>query len=129
MFIQVEVVSMFSKSSSEGLPECGEKMPVEQSPRALLICRVLQQLQIFSIESMEAVEYQNGNVSSLYLGNKGHQIAQTKQSEIPDNFAGIETNIHKCFHVKQAVVILQFMKIKIFICKLWASRHAEPRNI
>jgi hypothetical protein len=21
------------------------------------------------------------------------------------------------------------MKIKIFICKLWASRHAEPRNI
>jgi hypothetical protein len=58
---------LFSNSSSEDLPECGEKMPVEQSPHALLICRVLQQQQISSIESMAAVEYQNGNFSSLIM--------------------------------------------------------------
>lgn len=56
---------LFSKMTSEDLPECGEKMPVEQSLHALLICRVLQQQQIASIESMAAVEDQNGNVSSL----------------------------------------------------------------
>jgi hypothetical protein len=41
------------------LPECGEKMRVEQSLHALLLCRVLQQKQISSIGEMEAVEVKN----------------------------------------------------------------------
>jgi hypothetical protein len=41
------------------LPECVEKMRVEQSLHALLLCRVLQQQQISSIGEMEAVEVKN----------------------------------------------------------------------
>jgi hypothetical protein len=41
---------------TEDSPECGEKMPAEQSLHGLLICKVLQQQQISSISGMAAVE-------------------------------------------------------------------------
>ena len=57
------------KMLQEGLPECGEKRPAEQSLRELLICRVLQQQQISSILSMATVKNKDINTGSL--GNSG----------------------------------------------------------
>jgi len=53
----------------EGLPECGEKRPAEQSLRELLICRVLQQQQISSILIMAIVK--NKDINIVSLGNSG----------------------------------------------------------
>jgi len=57
------------KMLQEGLPECGEKRPAEQSLHELLICRVLQQQQISSILSMATVK--NKDINTVSLGYSG----------------------------------------------------------
>jgi hypothetical protein len=67
MKLQIPKIFLFSieisKTPQVDLPECGEKRPAEQSLHELLVCTVLQQQQISSIEGTAAVKTKDTNYS------------------------------------------------------------------